>query len=410
MRPIFAALALLATGCSTASASPDRFVVHEWGTFTSMQGAPGEILEGLQHESEPLPGFVHSRIGSKPSPFARFGDHSRNVRAVRHCTGKMETPVIYFYDGRARHVSVHVDFTAGLLTQWYPRAAKMAPRADATSAEIDLGRLASSSLDWELDLVPHSQPAPAAMPAVSGAEPWGLARNVDADWVVANGEADHYVFYRGLGRMDVPLAVEARDDGAAIRNATVDAIPAAFVVEMHAHTARFLTLASIAPAESANADLSGEPLLPAAVVVARLEHAMQTALEAQGLYEKEASAMVRTWSSTWFGQEGRRVLYLVPRAQTDATIPLQITPVPDQTVRVLVGRLEYLAPAERAEIERTLADRDARDPALRAAATTRLAKLGRFLEPAARAVLTSSSDPRVRENAMAVLDEFAQAK
>src|SRR5438552_2503433 len=75
--------------------APDTFVVHEWGTFTSMQGAEGGTLEGMQHESEELPAFVHSRTQSRVSPFHVVGDGSRNV-PVRRVRTKMETPVLYF--------------------------------------------------------------------------------------------------------------------------------------------------------------------------------------------------------------------------------------------------------------------------------------------------------------------------
>ena len=52
------------------------------------------------------------------------------------------------------------------------------------------------------------------------------------------------------------------------------------------------------------------------------------ALVEQGLYEKEARAMVNTWQDQWFAEEGTRVLYLLPRAWTDRTLPLQVSPRP----------------------------------------------------------------------------------
>ena len=36
-------------------------VVHEWGTFTSVQGSNGENVAGLEYEEEALPRFVHNR-------------------------------------------------------------------------------------------------------------------------------------------------------------------------------------------------------------------------------------------------------------------------------------------------------------------------------------------------------------
>jgi len=44
-------------------------------------------------------------------------------------------------------------------------------------------------------------------------------------------------------------------------------------------------------------------------------------LIAAGLYEKEARAMVKTWESAWFGEEGDRLLYLEPRTRADELLP-----------------------------------------------------------------------------------------
>src|SRR6185369_10365745 len=75
-------------------------------------------------------------------------------------------------------------------------------------------------------------------------------------------------------------------------------------------------------------------------------------LTAAGLYEKEARAMVKTWDSAWFGEEGTRLLYLVPRAKTDELLPLTMDPKPTELVRVLVGRHDFLTPEQEATAER----------------------------------------------------------
>src|SRR5438132_9795229 len=147
------------SGCGKAHAGPadDPLVVHEWGTFTSFEGADGATVDGMQHETEALPSFVASRLSPRTSPLAIYGDHSRDV-PVSRCHGKMETPVIYFHTRRARHVNVRVGF-GGLLTQWYPRASHAAPLFTG-SEQHDLADVASSSLEWEVDLVPRGAPAP----------------------------------------------------------------------------------------------------------------------------------------------------------------------------------------------------------------------------------------------------------
>lgn len=39
-------------------------MVHEWGTFTSLQGSDGRVMDGLHHTEELLPAFVHGRLAS----------------------------------------------------------------------------------------------------------------------------------------------------------------------------------------------------------------------------------------------------------------------------------------------------------------------------------------------------------
>src|SRR5262245_60864071 len=68
------------------------YVLHEWGTFTTLVGSDGVLLEGLTYDDHQLPSFVRQRAHS-PAGF-------EGVRC------KMETPVIYFYSDRERELSV----------------------------------------------------------------------------------------------------------------------------------------------------------------------------------------------------------------------------------------------------------------------------------------------------------------
>src|SRR5262245_50930856 len=68
----------------------DRFVAHEWGTFTSVSTADGkaQLWNPLNGPSE-LPSFVY-----------RCAEPSCGQCAKCDCTlVRMETPVIYFYSG-----------------------------------------------------------------------------------------------------------------------------------------------------------------------------------------------------------------------------------------------------------------------------------------------------------------------
>src|SRR6266849_3214341 len=109
--PVLIVAALAAGPAALTSPLMGTFVVHEWGTFVSMEGSDGLALEGLHHDEADLPAFVHSR--------------SRDQLNLHATISKLETPVLYFYpDGAqpAKSVHVRVDFPEGIITQWFPQA------------------------------------------------------------------------------------------------------------------------------------------------------------------------------------------------------------------------------------------------------------------------------------------------
>src|SRR5205085_12568968 len=104
---LLASLALASPGhpSATASARSD-LIVHEWGTFLSVQGSDGVTLGGMVDSEEVLPSFVEGR---GLASWQRSRIYS-----------KMETPVTYFYTDRPRDVQVRIDMPKGILTHWYP--------------------------------------------------------------------------------------------------------------------------------------------------------------------------------------------------------------------------------------------------------------------------------------------------
>ena len=412
----FALSGLLGLGAA-AKEEPAPFVVHEWGTFTSMQGSDGVGLEGLQHEEERLPGFVYSRTQVRECPLREYGYKGLEV-PVEHVTEKMETPVLYFHSDVPRKVRVRVDFVRGLITQWYPVSNLIGPPERAEEdGPLDVAGIERSFLEWDIDVLPRSGGRPAGIPHVEPDEPWAFARDVDAAYVrtlpragedrMGPVEAEHYLFYRGLGAFTLPLAVEAaqRDRGV-VRNGGEHAALAAYVLEADARgRVRFARLGKLAPRAERTFDLSTATWHTDADL---LREMYVKELHARGLYEDEARAMVRTWARQWFTSEGTRVMYVVPREVTDALLPLSIDPQPDRLVRVLVGRLEYVTPEVEAEVETALRDRVADDAATAGLAQARLLRLGRFLEPHVRNVLLRTADEAVRASGRALLDVLAQ--
>jgi len=108
---------------------------------------------------------------------------------------------------------------------------------------------------------------------------------------------------------------------------------------------------------------------------------VEHALTAEGLYPREATAMVNTWDDSWFAEDGLRVLYLLPRVWTDEVLPMNVDPKPRETVRVMVGRAELIAPETESKLTHALAQARQGDSSARQEVETLVAKLGRFAQP-----------------------------
>jgi hypothetical protein len=383
----------------------ERFVVHEWGTFTSMQGSTGIVLEGLTREEESLPSFVYDRTQIRDCPLRAKGWKGLEVPAD-HVTQKMETPVIYFHSAKERRVRVRVDFKKGLLTQWYPVSDLLGPaEGSRDGAPIDLSKIESSFLQWDVDVLPKGAERPTIVPSVAADDPWSFAREVDASWVrtlprkepdrAGPVEAERYLFYRGLGSFALPLRVTAEAGGKlTIRNEGDVAIPFVLPYEVRGNQVRLAAGGPVPVRGTIRADLSADDWGPLDNLSKKLEVWVDDLLRKHGLREDEARAMVRTWSRSWFKAEGARVLWIVPRATTDQLLPISIDPKPDELVRVLVGRAEVILPETEAEDIALLDGMGSDDDAVRQKARAQLERRGRFLEPHLRNVV-AGLEPRL---------------
>src|ERR1041384_2150730 len=124
---------------------PGNYVAHEWGTFTSMVGRDGVVLEGLQREEEALPKFVHDLL--KVEEYAQ----AETKFPASRVTQKMETPVIYFHTDEPQKVQARVGVQQGLMTQFFPLPSEVFPElAEARKQRLDMTKVDGSSLEWDL--------------------------------------------------------------------------------------------------------------------------------------------------------------------------------------------------------------------------------------------------------------------
>lgn len=186
-------------------------------------------------------------------------------------------------------------------------------------------------------------------------------------------QRERFLFYRGVGTFPPPVIVRALGgDKVRVVNNSGGRTTGLVLVTVRDGKLSFRPVGELDAGATADANL---PAIDAKRT--DLGDFLVKELTAAGLYEKEAKAMVKSWDSAWFGEEGTRLLYLVPRSKTDLLLPLTIDPLPTEVVRVLVGRHDFLTP----EAEATATAQVNRLRAAQAelnAAYTELNKIGRF--------------------------------
>jgi hypothetical protein len=366
-----------------------------------MAGSDGTSLDGMYHEEHALPSFVHAR--------------SRDQLRLPAVMLKGETPVIYFYTQQPQSVRVGVSFPHGVWTQWYPQAARVFPAFDVQASAPE--RLKNGRICWFADIFPthlieqrlktNSGEIP-SLPTTSTDALWNFARDVDAAFVKtvdstrdpAAAEYERFLFYRGLGEARLPLRLNAERGGTLTLDhdpTLADGIRHVYVIKIENGRGIYTYRPGIRPGWTVNGVIpSGEPTEPLASFSKTIAADLASRLTASGLYAKEARAMVNTWTSSYFQSDGIRVLFVLPQSWTNAFIPMDVYPKPQQLVRVMVGRIELLTSQREALAEsavRSLADPSS---STREQAFDYLRNQGRYVEPIIRRVLRTTHDANVK--------------
>jgi hypothetical protein len=318
-------LAIAWTAAALAAADvqpvpPSDLTIHEWGTFTSVAGEDGSAVswDALGGKDD-LPAFV-----------ASFG-YRCFKRAITD-TVRMETPVMYFYSPRDLDAQVKVAFPRGVITEWYPQA-----------QHLDRG------IEWQnIKVEPNTSPA---LPTETAPSRYYAARGTDRAQIAVGDQHEKFLFYRGVGDFQVPLSARVGANGTiAIENSGAEPVPTVILFENRGGRLGYRNAGEVK-----DAVMLDSPSLDSSLPVLRTE--LETALIAQGLYPKEAQAMVETWRDSWF-EEGTRLIYIVPSHAVDAFLPLQVDPAPSQTARVFVGRIELITPEIMRSVENAMASGD----------------------------------------------------
>lgn len=414
----------------TSARDSGKLIVHEWGTFTSFSGSNGVQLDFRPLLNEDLPYFVFDREQQSGIPNFTKSRYSARIR--------METPVTYFYTDVERTIRASVGFPKGLLTEFYPPVEAMTPKYNLSAGREPFG---NSTLDWgEVHLIPTAKLAPDVqdpktrtwmrdliekriLPSDNNpGNHYYHARETDSALVHVHQKnkgirpaADYiekFLFYRGLGRFEQPLQVVVADDGQfKVTNSGKQPIQSLFRVTSSNGVLTYSELDVLAAGTTAEF-----PKEEKQVTVQALQDRVAEALVREKLYPREATAMVKTWADSWFAEEGTRVFYMVPRDMTDEVLPLTISPPPDESVRVLVGRIEVMAPSVEKKLLELIGARaqaraelvnagDASSPPIPA----ELLKLGRLSEPALVRIRELAKNEQVSREALILMTEVREA-
>jgi hypothetical protein len=353
----------------------ERMVVHEWGTFTTLQDDDGKEMFGINIDDEPVPDFVHNLEPYILNTPVLSHDYwmSRQKGVPRYhpqASMRLETPVIYFYPPAGAKLplklDVNVKFKGGWLTEFFPNAAVRIPGAEQKRFDFsNLTRSTVSELAWRGLEVGTQGKGPKTSENV-----WLAPRRVGAVNVTNNeDESEKYLFYRGVAQQNSAIKADTSSDG---QRLTISAnfanlltsgqqavIPHIWLMEARADgTTAYRELGSLevandqqrlprtinAPRRFSAADFSRDNR-------GKLEAEMHQALVSDGLFADEATAMLSTWQRAYFTSSGLRLFYIVPRAWTDAILPLTISGDPEIT-RVMIGRVELISDKQHELLEK----------------------------------------------------------
>lgn len=352
------AFGLLALCCASLLLAEEQhtssdLTVHEWGTFTAVAGKNGGAVKWAPLEGPAdLPGFVEH--------FSTV-----NYKVGLRGTIRMETPVLYFYSPQDVTVSVRASFSRGVITEWYPHAARVEPVGVLRNTNLSRSPT-DGSIAWsDVAVSPNLS---GEFPREAQPSPYYAARATSSTPLrvrtTAGDQQEKFLFYRGVSAASLPLSAVLNPDGELlVKSLSENQIPAIILFERRGERIGYRSVQA----------LTDETLLEPPLLTGSLDSLcddLEGILVNQGLYPDEAHAMVQTWRDSWF-EEGSRLFYIVPRRFVDQILPLTIDPAPSQIVRVFVGRLEIVTLATAQAVETARASHD----------EVTLNKYARFLEP-----------------------------
>lgn len=390
------------------------YEAHEWGTFTSVVDSTGKTLNGMYHEDESLPDFVHSfgelrkeaqlpipPVVSNPPKPPRPPCHSKvcfgqDELIQNVITQKMETPVIYFYAKEAQKVAVDVKFPEGIITETFPGPVATFPTMS------DPHIIGSGHSVFDLNIL---QTKVGALPEVNSDNIYGHARAVASNLVKSGVEQEKFLFYRGLGRFQPKIEITSQGGSLKIAGLAKARPQNAFLIHVDANgDGQLLSLDNVKTKDeifvlSQQIDQLKDHSSATTLIIKgqQARGKLIDELLLAGLFKDEAVAMLNTWENGYLKVPGLRLLYILPRFEVDEVLPLNFTPAPVKLVRAFVARMEIILDTDE---QRILAE------ITKEQSQFRIEKLGRFAEPVLHRIRKLSEETLAEPATINVIDQL----
>jgi hypothetical protein len=231
-------------------------------------------------------------------------------------------------------------------------------------------------------------------------------------WQQEAVESERFIFYDGL--LPAPDFVRCLkvEGGVTLQNSAAFALPELFVVDRRSTVkdgkVRWAYLPKLAPGAQV-AVTFGDTAVKDWPEAAR-RAAEQSLIEA-GLYAPEAKSLLAIWNERFFHADGITAFHLLPAAEYDRRLPLQVSPRPGRIVRVgviLYPRLDVVPEIARRAAQ-LIAQLDNANFQVRDQATRELIAIGPHAFPHLRRALADRPPLEVRLRIERILEEAHDA-
>jgi hypothetical protein len=365
----------------------DDLAVHEWGVFT--------VFSDMKYANVNR----GEEWGSLPPDFYRQFPKLR----LRWVPAAWDKPIVYFYTRQpSLKVRARVKFTEGAPVVWWPACSE--PLDDNTGNNVRpdgrpvkpyttlvwdgwLGSVApghgfaADRNAWvkvqEFDFPRGSWLNDARLKDPAPITVLGSQIQRGKPWTTDRAETERFLFYDGL--MPAPeylRCVQVAESAVTVKNQASFALEDVVIMDRRPERAGGLAAAVLAAPLPAGGHIE---LKLEATTPERLRGRLRQVLLGKGLFEAEADSLLKIWHKGFFENDGLTVLSLLPRAEYDRLLPLEITPTPvDRPVRVgvvLQPHFEY-GPKVAARAAELIKQLDSDDFDRREAASRELEAMG----------------------------------